>query len=165
MKTLRALALLSLLAIFAISMAGPARALPILEGDFNITFNQVDPSSATWSGMFSSDAAGTVTSFMADIGDCANPSDCIYTDFLQGAPTWDGTFITGTVFSANFGALGLFSVPLQWTTQNTADTFNRFGPYSVTEKSVVPEPSSFLLMLVGLGALAGFSLRRRSRQA
>ena len=71
--------------------AYPAGASPIIEGDFNITFTQLDPAGgATWSGMFSTDSAGNVTSFMAEIGVCATQAKCIYTDVLSGIPlpTW-----------------------------------------------------------------------------
>ena len=59
MKTVHTIGFLMSLAIFTLSMAGPARALPIM-GEFNITFNQTLPTIDTWTGMFSSDAAGNV---------------------------------------------------------------------------------------------------------
>ena len=108
--------------------AYPAGASPIIEGDFNITFTQLDPAGgATWSGMFSTDSAGNVTSFMAEIGVCATQAKCIYTDVLSGIPlpTWDGLLLTGDIVSGASGALLVFflneATPV-WATLNNDDT-------------------------------------------
>ena len=45
METLRTFGLVIPLLIFALSLGGPARALPI-EGDFNIEFTQTSPEAA-----------------------------------------------------------------------------------------------------------------------
>ena len=170
MMNLRTIGFFTALAIFAISPDGPARAtlLPT-SGVFNIVFIQTTPLNTThWDGMFVADA-GVVTSFVAEIGNCGGLSFtfCSYKVLVPfGLPVWDGVRLISAFPIIDFfgGQLTISTTEAAWDTFNVLDVdIVRGGSYLVTQK--VPEPSSYLLMMVGLGALAGFSLRRRSRQA
>ena len=90
MKTVHTTGLLTSLAIFTLSMAGPARALPTM-GDFNIAFTQTSFPAASWVGMFSTNVDGDVISFMAEIGSCELALDCLYNTPVFDSMSWDGS--------------------------------------------------------------------------
>ena len=91
--------------------------------------------------------------------------------FLQGPPPWAGFGFSGGV--RGFSLVFLFHSqsfpggPSDWlATSHGFGHAQRAGSFFVTVKPTeMAEPSSYLLLMVGLGALAGFSLRRRSQQA
>ncbi len=96
----------------------------------------------------------------------------------EGNNTFGYFGVNGTVTGGGYGAnvynySGTFST--QFTNQTAAQVFNAINSggtitksYSATflvDTSVVPEPSTYLMLATGLGALALVGLRRRSTQS
>jgi hypothetical protein len=151
------------LATGALLAASAAQAFPT-QGTFNIYFDDYAISGTNnWSGTFSTDSAGLVTSFAATIGSCG--VDCDYT--LPQTMHWNGTsFVAGAQAQTIHLDKLTFAVleASKWNTVNIVDSTKiRDGAYLVTEAAaVLPEPATMTLFLLALAAI--FLVRRRQNQ-
>jgi len=151
------------LATAALLAASAAQAFPT-QGSFNIYFDDYSISgTSNWSGTFSTDSAGLVTSFTAAIGSCG--AGCDYT--LPQTMYWNGaSFVAGAQAQTLHLDKLTFAVleASKWNTVNIVDnTKIRDGAYLVTEAAaMVPEPATLSLFLLALAAIV---VARRRQQA
>ncbi|WP_260596772.1 PEPxxWA-CTERM sorting domain-containing protein [Sphingomonas endolithica] len=93
---------------------------------------------------------GAYSAFRVNFGTTANPSASV--DFrnvlFNGANTLTGTFSDGSVGRVNFSG--------STTADPASFSFNSFAA-----TGAVPEPATWAMMIVGMGAV-GFAMRRRS---
>jgi hypothetical protein len=93
---------------------------------------------------------GAYSAFRVNFGTIANPSASV--DFrnvlFSGANTLTGTFSDGSIGRVNFSG------------STTADPAS-FSFNSVAATGAVPEPATWAMMILGMGAV-GFAMRRRS---
>jgi PEP-CTERM motif len=114
------------------------------------------PGHYLWTGSVDFSAPNPAFTFLALIGKCQNPTNCIYNDLLEGIGGFTANTTIGFEIIGNAGEIhGIADGYRYWQTNNGLDSQElRFGRYCVVGTDAgciqaVPEPSTLWLFLAG----------------